>query len=194
MRIGSAYTASVVVLFCVAVGIAGYVAYRVYTPASPPQERQEMPVIGKFTAVSPPLPAPAAAYQGRDGTEKHLADFHGHWVLVNLWATWCAPCIKEMPSLDRMKAKLGPTLDVVAISEDRNGAKSVDPFLAAHPVKSLAIGLDQKGGLTSALHIEGLPTSLLIDPQGQIIAKLEGAADWDSGTTLATVRGMIAAK
>ncbi len=84
---------------------------------------------------------------------------HGHWVLVNLWATWCAPCIKEMPSLDRTKAKFGPALDVVAISEDRNGLKSVDPFLAAHPVTSLAIGLDQKGGLTSAMHIEGLPTS-----------------------------------
>jgi len=191
MRIGSAYTASVVVLLCVAVGIAGYVAYRVFTPPSPPPERQEMPVIGKFTAVSPPLPAPAAPYRGRDGAEKHLADFRGHWALVNLWATWCAPCIKEMPSLDRMTAKFGPTLDVVAISEDRNGAKSVDPFLAAHPVTSLAIGLDQKGDLTSALHIEGLPTSLLIDPKGQIVAKLEGAADWDSAATLTTLHGLM---
>ena len=190
MRIGSAYTASVVVLFCVAVGIAGYVAYRTFTPVSRPKE-PPMPMIGKFTAVSPPLPAPALAFTGRDGAERRLADFAGHWVLVNLWATWCAPCIKEMPSLDRMQAKLGPSLDVLAISEDRNGTKAVDPFLAAHAVKSLAIGLDPTGKIASALHVEGLPTSLLIDPHGLLVAKLEGAAEWDEGPTLATLREFI---
>jgi thiol-disulfide isomerase/thioredoxin len=191
MRIGSTLTASIVVVICVAVGIAGYVIFRTNTPAAPPQQ-QQMPVIGKFTPVSPKLPAPALAYLGRDGAEKHLGDLRGHWVLVNLWATWCAPCVKEMPSLDRLQDKLGAGLTVVAISEDRKGAKSVDPFLAEKvTLKSLTVGLDPPGKITGALHVEGLPTSFLIDPQGDIVAKLEGATIWDEGPTLATLRRMM---
>jgi thiol-disulfide isomerase/thioredoxin len=192
MRIGSTHTASVIIVICAAVGIAGYVAYRTFNPASPPQERQ-MPVIGKFTAVSPPLPAPGVAYLGRDGKDRRLADLRGRWLLVNLWATWCAPCIKEMPSLGRLQTELGTALTVVAISEDRSGAKAVEPFLAAHAIGSPAIGLDPSGGMVGALHVEGLPTSLLIDPQGRIVAKLEGAAEWDSGPTLAALKGLMAA-
>jgi thiol-disulfide isomerase/thioredoxin len=191
MRIGSTLTASVVVVICVAVGIAGYLTFR--TPAPPPQW-QRTPVIGKFTPVSPKLPAPALAYLGRDGVAKHLADLRGHWVLVNLWATWCAPCVKEMPSLDRLQTMLGGTLDVVAISEDRNGAKSVDPFLASKvTLKSLTIGLDPAGNITDALHVEGLPTSFLLDPQGEVVATLEGATDWDGGPTLARLKEIMAA-
>jgi thiol-disulfide isomerase/thioredoxin len=193
MRIGSTHTASVVIVICAAVGIAGYVAYRTLNAASPPQE-QQMPVIGEFTPVSPPLPAPGVAYQGRDGTARHLAEFRGHWLLVNLWATWCAPCIKEMPSLGRLQAKLGTALTVVAISEDRNGAKAVEPFLATHAIASPAIGLDPSSGMVGALHVEGLPTSLLIDPQGRIVAKLEGAAEWDEGPTLARLREIMASE
>ncbi len=153
-----------------------------------------MPVLGKFTVVSPPLPVPALGYMARDGAAKQLANFKGHWLLLNLWATWCAPCIKEMPSLDRMQARLGSVVDVVAISEDRGGVTAVDRFLADHAVKSLAIGLDQTGRIASALHVEGLPTTFLIDPQGSVVARLEGAATWDIGPTLATLRGLMIVK
>ena len=192
MRIGLTLTATAVVVICVAVGIAGYFAFR--TPNSPPAAPQATMAanIGKFTAVSPPLPAPGGAFQGRDGKDRHLADFRGHWLLVNLWATWCAPCIKEMPSLARLHAKLGTALDVIAISEDRNGGKAVERFLGGHAITGLAIGLDPKGHLTDALHVEGLPTSLLVDPQGRIVAKLEGGTEWDRDPTLAELQGMIA--
>jgi thiol-disulfide isomerase/thioredoxin len=193
MRIGSTHTASVMVVICVAVGIAGYLTFRTNTPA-PPSQGQQMPVIGKFTPVSPPLPAPGVTYRGRDGAVKHLGDFRGRWLLVNLWATWCAPCIKEMPSLERLQTRLGTTLTVVAISEDRNGAKAVDPFLAAHAIATLAIGLDPEGDIAATLPVEGLPTSFLIDPQGRVVAKLEGATDWDGGATLATLQGLMAAR
>jgi thiol-disulfide isomerase/thioredoxin len=182
-----------ILVLCIAAGIIGYVADRSFTPP-PPQDVPPMPVLGKFTLVSPPRPAPALGYVTRDGTAKQLADFKGHWLLVNLWATWCAPCIKEMPSLDRMKARLGAAVEVVAISEDRGGATAVDRFLSDHAVNSLAIGLDHTGGIASALHVEGLPTSFLIDPQGRIVARLEGAAAWDIGPTLATLRGLMTAK
>jgi thiol-disulfide isomerase/thioredoxin len=193
MRIRLTHTASIVVVIVIAVGIAGYVLFHPATPPPRP-EGQQVTAIGKFTPVSPPLPAPGAAYQARDGAAKSLRDLAGHWVLVNLWATWCAPCIKEMPSLDRMQAKLGSALDVVAVSEDRNGAKAVDPFLAKLPVKKLTIALDPTNALTNALHVEGLPTSLLIDPKGDIVAKLEGGAEWDRGRTLAKLKELIATK
>jgi thiol-disulfide isomerase/thioredoxin len=192
MRIRLTHTVGPILVIAIAVGLAAYVLTR---PATPPMPKDPgMTAIGKFTPVSPPLPAPGAAYQARDGATRHLADFAGHWVLVNLWATWCAPCIKEMPSLDRMQAKLGTALDVVAVSEDRSGAKAVDPFLAKLPVKNLSIGLDANNALTTALHVEGLPTSLLIDPKGEIVAKLEGGATWDQGPTLAKLEDLIAAK
>jgi thiol-disulfide isomerase/thioredoxin len=182
-----------IVLLCVAAAIIGYAADRSLT-ASPPPEAPSMPVLGKFTLVSPPLEAPAHGYIARDGTAKQFADFKGHWLLVNLWATWCAPCIKEMPSLDRMQAKLGSAVEVIAISEDRGGVTAVDRFLTDHAVKSLTIGLDQTGSIANAMHVEGLPTSLLIDPQGRIVARLEGAAAWDTGPTLATLEELMAAK
>jgi hypothetical protein len=99
-----------------------------------------------------------------------------------------------MPSLDRMKARLGAAVEVVAISEDRTGAATVDRFLSDHAVNSLAIGLDQTGGIANALHVDGLPTSFLIDPQGRIVARLEGAAAWDTGPTLTTLRDLMTAK
>lgn len=193
MRIRRTHAISTVVVIIIAIGLAAYVLTRPDTP-SPVLQSPEMTAIGKFTLVSPPLPAPALAYQARDGAARRLSDLAGHWVLVNLWATWCAPCIKEMPSLDRLQARLGPALDVVAISEDRGGAKAVDPFLAKLPVTNLAIGLDPGNALTGALHVEGLPTSLLIDPKGEIVAKLEGGAAWDQGPILTKLQALMAAK
>jgi thiol-disulfide isomerase/thioredoxin len=182
-----------ILLLCISAAIIGYVADRSLT-RSPPGEVPPMPILGKFTLISPPLPAPALGYVTRNGTATQLADFRGHWLLVNLWATWCAPCIKEMPSLDRMKARFGAAVEVVAIAEDRNGASTVNRFLSDHAVNSLTIGLDQTGAIANALHVEGLPTSFLIDPQGRIVARLEGAAAWDTGPTLATLRGLMTAK
>jgi len=190
MRIGLTHVA-VTIVVCVAVGIAGYFAFR--TPPQPaPLQRQQEVAVGKFIAVSPPRPAPALSFTGRDGKKKALADFRGRWLLVNLWATWCAPCIKEMPSLDRMQAEFGSTLDVIAISEDRNGAKAVEPFIATLKVKSLPLGLDPAGEVAGALHVQGLPTTFLIDPQGRIVAQLEGAAEWDGDRMLATLKGLMA--
>src|SRR5689334_18918012 len=77
--------------------------------ASPPA------TLGQFTPLDPPRPAPALSFTERDGTPRQLADFRGHWVLINLWATWCGPCIEEMPSLGRLHAALGDHLTIVAI-------------------------------------------------------------------------------
>jgi thiol-disulfide isomerase/thioredoxin len=164
-------------------------------PTKPPVAALGTPrdaALGEFTPLDPPRPAPPLAFAERGGETRQLADFRGQWLLVNLWATWCAPCVREMPSLDRLQARLGGRLNVLAISEDRKGAEVVDPFLAKLDLKSLTIYLDPAANAPPAFKIRGLPTSLLIDPSGMMRGQLEGAADWDSPTMIALIEHYIA--
>ncbi|HLI23062.1 MAG TPA: TlpA disulfide reductase family protein [Stellaceae bacterium] len=143
------------------------------------------PNLGEFTALPAPLPAPALQFATRDGAQKQLSDFKGKLLLVNLWATWCGPCVEEMPSLQRLQARLGDKLTVLAISEDRQGDSVVGPFLRQHDITDLAIYLDPKTAATTAFGAEGLPTSYLISADGTILGKEEGGATWDDPAMLA---------
>jgi thiol-disulfide isomerase/thioredoxin len=165
-------------------------------PVPPQQTVSTTPAqaLGQFIALDPRPPAPALVFTTRAGEPKQLADFREHLVLVNLWATWCAPCVEEMPALDRLQTKLGAALTVLAISEDRRGADLVEPFLTQHGINNLGIYLDPKSAATDAFGVQGLPTSFLIDGDGKIIGKLEGAAKWDEPAMLAVLQRYIAAK
>ncbi len=112
-------------------------------------------------------------------------------MVVNLWATWCQPCLKEMPSLDRLQSELDGKLAVAAVSEDRAGAKRVDPFIAGMGLKELKIYLDPKSDLVHAFNVRGLPTSIVIDAQGRVVGRVEGAADWDSATMMAVLKPLL---
>jgi thiol-disulfide isomerase/thioredoxin len=136
------------------------------------------------------LPAPPVSFADQSGKTATLADFRGRVVLVNLWATWCAPCIKEMPSLARLQAKLGG-LKVLAISEDRQAATVVPPFIEKNRIEGLAIYLDPKNDVDHALEVGGLPTSFLIDRDGRILGELEGAAEWDSPAMVSLIEGYL---
>jgi len=161
-------------------------------PISPPVGTTAPQTLGQFIALDAPLPAPALALTTRKGEAKQLADFEGRWLLVNLWATWCAPCVAEMPALDRLQAKLGDKLAILAISEDRRGAEVVDPFLAKAGIKNLAIFLDPKSAALNEFRVQGLPTSFLIGRDGKIVGKLEGAAQWDEEPMLSKIAGYVA--
>jgi thiol-disulfide isomerase/thioredoxin len=181
------------VLLVVCVAALGALLYYHYRPASPPATSAPMAANRPpaddssydFTVLDPPRPAPGIAFATRAGEAKSLADFRGRVLLVNLWATWCGPCIEEMPSLDRLQARLGSRLAVLAISEDRRGSEAVEPFLKKIGLKNLAIYLDVRNTAARAFGIEGLPTSYLIDREGRIRVRVEGAADWDSPGMLA---------
>ncbi len=137
-------------------------------------------------------PAPEIAFIDGEARTRTLADFRGQAVLMNLWATWCAPCRKEMPALDRLQAALGgPDFEVVALSLDRAGVEPVRRFYRETGVKEIAIYLDASGKALRDLKVTGLPTTLLIDREGRELGRLIGPAEWDAPEMVAFLRARI---
>jgi thiol-disulfide isomerase/thioredoxin len=160
---------------------------------SPVDTMKQEAALGQFSPLDTPRPAPELAFTSRDGTPLRLADFRGRVVLVNLWATWCGPCVREMPSLDRLQAQFGDRLLVLAISEDRGGAHVVDPFLEKLALAHLAIFLDASSAAQQAFKVRGLPTSFLINRDGRILGSLEGGAEWDAPDMVARLERYLPA-
>ena len=146
--------------------------------------------LGEFVPAAPLLPAPATSFVDLTGSEVSLAQFTGKIVLVNLWATWCEPCLREMPSLERLQSRLGGKIVVVAISEDR-GSKTVEPFIGKLGLKSVKIYLDPKSAMERAFKVQGLPTSFLIDREGRVLGRVEGAAEWDKPKLLGILKSFL---
>ncbi|WP_343055008.1 TlpA disulfide reductase family protein [Azospirillum oleiclasticum] len=145
--------------------------------------------LGAFKEVSPPKPLPALAWTDLDGAPLPADAVRGRMTLLNVWATWCAPCVKEMPALERLQTQLGgPGFGVVALSVDRGGAHQVKPFLEKTGLSRLPIALDMPGAAMQALELRGLPTTLLLDAEGREIARFEGAAEWDGPAMVAELR------
>lgn len=129
----------------------------------------------------PPRPVPDLAFVDGEGRRVDLADFGGRVVVLNVWATWCGPCVREMPSLDRLEAALGGRdFQVVALSVDRGGAATVAPFLPRLRLSALRPYYDPLGESMEAFGIRGLPTSILIDREGREVGRVEGAIAWDA--------------
>jgi thiol-disulfide isomerase/thioredoxin len=127
-----------------------------------------------------PLPATASFMDGT-GKQRSIADWSGKVVLLNLWATWCAPCRKEMPALDRLQKAMGSdTFEVVAVSVDRAGRAAAEKFLSETKVEGLGLYVDPSARFGAALQAVGMPTTLLVDPKGREIGRLIGPAEWDS--------------
>lgn len=190
---------TVVVVLCFA-GSAAVLYERRQEAAAPPASLAEggaetgMPspeTLGQFSPLAAPRPAPAVSFTSRDGKAMTLADFRGRMLLVNLWATWCGPCVKEMPSLQSLQADFGPDLTILAISQDRGGATVVDAFVAKHGLDRLSIYLDPKAEASQVFAVAGLPTSFLIDRDGRILGRLEGAADWTAPKLVALLRRYV---
>ena len=142
-----------------------------------------------FAPLDEPRRLPEFRFTDGDGRGLSMADFRGRLVVLNIWATWCAPCRREMPSLDRLQAAFaGAEFDVVALSVDRKGLAAVRAFYAALAIKSLDIYVANSSSLTRALGVIGLPTTLLVDRSGRELGRLVGPAEWDSPELMAKLR------
>lgn len=145
-----------------------------------------------FVVHQEPRALPELWFRDGDGHPKSLADFHGKVVVLNVWATWCGPCRKEMPTLDRLQAELGGSgFEVVALSIGRAGVDVVRKFFGEIGIRNLALYIDESGKALRELGIFGLPATLLIDREGREIGHLVGPADWDTPEMIAFIRGHL---
>jgi thiol-disulfide isomerase/thioredoxin len=153
------------------------------------------PKPGDFSPFDPPLPTPNEDFEDSLGGKVHLADFKGQVVVLNFWASWCAPCVAEMPTLDALQADLGPEgLTVIAISLDRDGVKKAAPFFRRTGVKNLKLYTDRMADLFQELKGSALPTTYLLDRQGQVVEIYVGATDWNADAVKDVLKKYLDAK
>ncbi len=134
-----------------------------------------------FVFKEPPAPLPEVQFVNAEGKPVALKDWRGKVVLLNLWATWCAPCRGEMPALDRLESALGSDkFEVVALAVDKSGLEGARKFLDETKAGKLKLYADPTARLGNEFKVIGMPTSILIDTQGREVGRLIGPAEWDS--------------
>ena len=148
--------------------------------------------LAKFELASAPKPLPAIGFDDADDKALTLAGYKGKVVLLNFWATWCAPCVKEMPSLDRLQAAMGKDkFAVLPLSLDGPSKPKVAPFYKDKNLTNLGIYFDKGRKVQQALDVSVLPTSILIDGEGREIGRLQGEADWDKPEAIALMKAAL---
>lgn len=149
--------------------------------------------VAALTMATAPLQLPDLAFADANGKPRKLSDWRGRTVLVNLWATWCVPCRKEMPALESLQTKLGgPNFEVVAINIDTRDPEKPKNFLKEANLTRLGYFNDQKAKVFQDLkaigRALGMPTSILVDSQGCEVATIAGPAEWDSDDAIKLIR------
>lgn len=144
--------------------------------------------------LDPPFPVPQTPYLVEGGGTATLADHKGKAIVLNFWATWCPPCIEEMPSLDRLAARhAGSHLAVITVAMDRASEEKIRAFHDEHELLHLTIQRDPDMKLARSMRLFGLPTTFLIDHRGHVVAQLVGEAQWDGDEALAVIMPLVEA-
>jgi thiol-disulfide isomerase/thioredoxin len=157
-----------------------------------PRARDLQDLSAALQPSDPPVAAPDIVFVDAGGGQHHLSEFRGHGMVINLWATWCGPCVEEMPSLAALSKTLAPAdIAVLPLSSDRGGADAVQVFYRKHAIAGLPVLLDPQGAAARGFGVEGIPTSLVIDKAGRVRARLEGSADWSTPDAAAAVRKLV---
>ena len=172
-----------------AVLVFGVVQFAVLNDASAHDPSQHGFAIVTFER---PFPAPDFALPDLGGKTRNLVSWRGHWVLLNFWATWCPPCLAEMPSMEKLHQNFSDRrFTVVGASSDEAGASAVQPFIDKLGV-TFPILLDTDKKMARLYGAQDLPLSFLINPQGQVVAAAKGARDWGSAQAIEVMGELIA--
>ncbi len=182
--------------------IIAIAAYFVLTPAAAPPVAVTSPLsplakgnVAGFIVKPEKPPVAAISFKDAAGKDVTLKAFEGRVVLLNLWATWCAPCRKEMPGLNALQKEMGGSdFQVVALSLDLKGLAASEAFLKEVGADALALYIDEDATALDALQAPGLPTTLLIDRQGRELGRLLGPAEWNSPEAKALIAAAVAEK
>ena len=146
----------------------------------------------KKLVFSEPAEVSEESFTDADGGTYQLSGFAGKYTLVNFWATWCAPCRKEMPMLSELQAEFGgEDFEVVAIATGRNTLAGIYKFFEEISVDNLTVYLDPKQALARDMAVLGLPITLILDPSGKEIARMRGDAEWNSESAKAIIRALL---
>ena len=139
-----------------------------------------------------PVPIQPVVFENSDGQQRTFSDFQGKHLLVNVWATWCPPCRKEMPALDRLQVLIGPNREpeIVAISVDPVSFDQLRAFYSVVGISNMAIYRGNEADIFQPLRIVGLPTTLLIDHDGQEMGRLIGPTVWDAPEIVAQLSSL----
>jgi thiol-disulfide isomerase/thioredoxin len=145
----------------------------------------------KLALHSEPVEMKDVALMDAADAPRSMAEYKGKWVVLNFWATWCAPCREEMPSLDRLQAAL-PDIAVVPVATGRNAVPGIEKFYAEAGITRLPVLRDPKSELSRSASVMGLPVTLILNPEGQEVARLIGDAEWDSDSAVAILSALSA--
>lgn len=149
--------------------------------------------VAAFAVSDEAKPVPAIGFIDGNGNAKGIDDWRGRLVLLNLWATWCGPCLREMPALDRLQARLGSDkFEVVAINVDKGGPEKGEKFYTEVNLQSLGYYYDNSSEkIFRQLRAFGMPTTILIDEEGREVARMAGPAEWDSEDAVALIEAAL---
>ncbi len=185
------FICQILAFLCLCLGVAVP-----YARALTPQQEQSVRFSEAFIwfdHVNPPQAIENLKLVDGAGPMQSIQDFKGRYLLLNLWATWCPPCIEELPSLSRLRTlRGGRKFDVIAISVDKNyTGPRIARFLERKKISGLGAYYDVAGDFQRTLAPRGLPTTYLIDPQGKVRFKMAGPAKWNSKDALAFIDSVI---
>lgn len=148
--------------------------------------------LAALKTTNPPKPVPSVVFTGAGGRIVNLHDFKGRYVLLNLWAPWCGPCVKELPALAALaKALPADRFVVVPVDVGREGQADAQEFMAGHGAGTLQTYVDSNVALMRSFGVYGLPLTILIDPEGNEIARADMPPDWAHPESVAYLRQLI---
>ena len=162
------------------------------SPAHASAGPKRMGHMQSFEMASSLRPRPTVAWKDDAGLEVSLANFSGKVVMLNFWASWCSPCLRELPSINRLQARLGSDqFTVVALNVDRGGKSVASRYTRRLNLDKLNLYLDQDNNTVKSMKLQSMPTTIIFDAKGREVGKLVGSAEWDSEEAVGLLQWFI---